>query len=125
MLADPLFQPVDRAGASVTETVALTFDNLPLQVPACASVAAALLAVGVRRFRESPVSGGARAPYCMMGTCFECLLDIDGVPNRQACMVPLRAGMVVRTQSGARGVPVETDDLLESSLHAARAPRGG
>jgi NADH dehydrogenase/NADH:ubiquinone oxidoreductase subunit G len=40
----------------------------------------------------------------MMGVCFDCLVNIDGQPNRQACMTPVREGMVVRRQLGAREV---------------------
>jgi len=36
-----------------------------------------------------------------MGVCFECLIEIDGMPNRQACLTPVREGMVVRRQQGA------------------------
>lgn len=43
----------------------------------------------------------------MMGVCFECLVEIDGIPNRQACMIPVREGMVVRRQKGAIGVEIE------------------
>jgi sarcosine oxidase subunit alpha len=39
----------------------------------------------------------------MMGVCFECLVTVDGMGSRQACLVPVRAGMVVETQHGARG----------------------
>ncbi|HUZ63567.1 MAG TPA: (2Fe-2S)-binding protein [Acetobacteraceae bacterium] len=68
------------------------------------TVAAALLAAGIGRFRETPVSGSSRAPYCLMGVCFDCLVEIDGIANRQACMVPVADGMRVRRQRGARGV---------------------
>jgi len=68
------------------------------------SVAAALLAHGVRHMRNAVVSGGPRAPYCMIGVCFECLAEIDGRPNRQACMTPVRAGMKVRRQRGVADV---------------------
>jgi sarcosine oxidase subunit alpha len=37
-----------------------------------------------------------------MGVCFDCLVTIDGVGNRQACLVPARAGMRVETQRGRR-----------------------
>ena len=37
----------------------------------------------------------------MMGVCFDCLAEIDGVPNRQSCMVPVRPGMRIRRQRGA------------------------
>ncbi len=68
------------------------------------SVAAALLAAGETSLRTTPVSGALRAPYCMMGVCFDCLMEIDGVGNRQACLTPVVAGMQVRHQRGARGV---------------------
>lgn len=68
------------------------------------TVAAALLAAGRVTCRTTPVSGAARGPFCMMGACFECLVTIDGVGNRQACLVPLRAGMYVETQRGGREI---------------------
>lgn len=68
------------------------------------SVAAALLAAGVTTLRETPVSGTPRAPYCMMGVCFDCLVEIDGVGNRQACLTMVSEGMQVRRQHGARAV---------------------
>ena len=44
-------------------------------------------AVDVRR--ATAVSGAPRLPYCMMGVCFDCLVTIDGVGNRQGCLVPV------------------------------------
>ena len=38
----------------------------------------------------------------MMGACFECLAVVDGRPNVQTCMTPVRDGMRVRRQDGAR-----------------------
>jgi predicted molibdopterin-dependent oxidoreductase YjgC len=98
MLTDPLFQPL--AGAAPRATVRIHFDGRVLSVPAGSSVAAALLQSGVREFRHSPVGGGARAPYCMMGVCFDCLVTIDGEPSRQACLVAVRDGMKVSPQNG-------------------------
>jgi predicted molibdopterin-dependent oxidoreductase YjgC len=99
MPTNPLFKPLNAAtGRNVT----VEFNGQPLELAANQSVAAALLAAGVSRFRSTPVSGAPRAPYCMMGVCFECLLEIDGVANRQACLVEVRAGMTIRTQEGAR-----------------------
>lgn len=66
------------------------------------SVAAALLAVGIASLRDTPASGAPRGPYCMMGVCFDCLVEIDGVANRQACLTAAADGMVVRRQRGAR-----------------------
>ena len=74
----------------------------PLRVPAGASAAAAVLLAGLPAIRTTPVGGAPRLPYCMMGICFDCLAAIDGVPNRQACMVPVRPGMRIEPQDGAR-----------------------
>jgi sarcosine oxidase subunit alpha len=40
----------------------------------------------------------------MMGVCFDCLVSVDGVGSRQACMVTVRDGMIVETQAGARNL---------------------
>ncbi len=34
----------------------------------------------------------------MMGVCFECLVEIDGVPNRQGCLRNVTEGMRIRRQ---------------------------
>lgn len=89
----------------------LTFEFKGVSVPAREgdTVAAALLAAGHSVFRATPVSGEARGPYCMMGVCFDCLVVIDGRPNRQACQVLVRDGMCVRPMQGARAM-IESDD---------------
>ncbi len=72
-----------------------------VQVPAGASAAAAVLAAGFRAIRQPPAGRAPRGPYCMMGVCWECLAEIDGVPDRLSCMVEVRPGMQIRRQSGA------------------------
>jgi predicted molibdopterin-dependent oxidoreductase YjgC len=69
------------------------------------SIAAALLAAGAKTFRETPTDGSPRLAYCMMGLCFECLVEVDGRQNQQACLIPARSGMVVHRQLGARSMP--------------------
>jgi predicted molibdopterin-dependent oxidoreductase YjgC len=81
--------------------VRIRFEGASMTARAGDSVAAALLAGGVGVFRETPVSGAGRAPWCMMGVCFDCLVEIDGVANRQACMVTVADGMEIRRQRGA------------------------
>lgn len=83
-------------------TVSLTIDGQTIQARAGDSVAAALLLAGLGHCRTTPVTGEPRAPYCMMGVCFDCLMTIDGLGNQQACLVPVRAGMVVERQLGKR-----------------------
>jgi D-hydroxyproline dehydrogenase subunit gamma len=66
------------------------------------SVAAAMLASGHAMARTTAVSGAARGPFCLMGVCFDCLVTIDGVGNRQACMTAVRPGMRIETGRGKR-----------------------
>ena len=65
------------------------------------TVTAALLAHGVGATRESAVSASPRAAYCLIGVCFEGLVEIDGRANRQGCLTPVREGMQVRRQRAA------------------------
>ena len=81
--------------------------NLPARTGE--SLAAALLAAGVTAFRDTPVSGAPRGPLCMMGACFDCLIEVEGVPNVQACMTPVRPGVRASPQRGVRGLP-DMDD---------------
>lgn len=124
MSTDFQFQPLAYARNTVGVTVTVSFNGGALQVPVASSVAAALLGAGVKQFRHSPVSGANRAPYCMMGVCFECLVEIDGVPNRQSCMVPLRPGMMIRTHEGSRGGTLGASDpaiALAQAMEAGNA----
>ena len=82
--------------------VAITVDGKSVSARAGDTVAAAMLAAGIDHCRTTPVTGAARAPYCLMGVCFDCLVTIDGVGSRQACLVPVREGMAVETQQGKR-----------------------
>ena len=100
-----MFRPMrERAAAAALN---FTFDGRPMTGRSGDTVAASLLANGIVACRETPVSDAPRAPYCLMGVCFECLVVIDGVGNRQGCMVPLREGMAIETQHGRRQ-PEET-----------------
>lgn len=94
-----------RITEPTAESVTIRFEGERLKVAANETVAAAILASNPGFTRTTPVSGEKRAPYCLMGTCFECLMEIDGVPNRQACMTIVADGMEVKRQSGKREMP--------------------
>lgn len=87
------FKALDRQ-----PNVRLTIDGAPATAPEDASVAAALLLAGHSAFGVHPVSGEPEGPWCLIGVCFGCLVEIDGIGDRQACLVPVKDGMVVRTR---------------------------
>ena len=84
------------------ERVTVHVDGHAVTVSAGDTVAAAVLAAGLPYSRTTTVSGSPRAPYCMMGVCFECLMVVDGVPSRQGCQVTVREGMRIERQLGGR-----------------------
>ena len=90
-------------------TVEVFVEGLPVLMPEGASAAAAVLLAGLPAIRQTPVKGSPRLPYCMMGICFDCLAEIDGVANRQACMVPVAPGMRIAPQRGARQARLEAE----------------
>lgn len=89
-----------------TSLITVYVEGKPLTVHAHDSAAGAALKAGLGYTRTSPVTGEKRAPYCMMGVCFECLMVIDGIPSRQACMVRVREGMRIERQTTVGGVEV-------------------
>jgi hypothetical protein len=82
------------------------------------TVGAALAAAGQLALRETR-NGAARGIFCGMGVCQECLVTVDGMPNRRACIEPARDGIHVRRQAfpgeppgASRGAPpIGFDDL--------------
>jgi predicted molibdopterin-dependent oxidoreductase YjgC len=72
--------------------VTVLLDGQELPLPRGENLAAALLEAGVMPFRQTLVSGAPRGPFCMMGACFDCLIELDGV-TRQACMLEVEEGM--------------------------------
>ncbi|SAK80638.1 (2Fe-2S)-binding protein [Caballeronia ptereochthonis] len=90
----------ESLAAVPTRAVRIDIDGAHRHVPPHYTVAAALLEGGAPACRTTPVSGVPRGPFCMMGVCFDCLVEIDGVPNMQACMTRVRDGMRVRVMAG-------------------------
>lgn len=79
--------------------VQVSFEGEALDLPEGANLAAALLAAGVDVFRNTPVSGAPRGPFCMMGACFDCLVEIGGVV-RQACMINVTQDLQITKPQG-------------------------
>lgn len=79
--------------------VVVSIDGVPLEVPACTTVVAAVMRrYGVRGTRVS-VTGQPRAALCAMGVCQECRMTIDSRAQVLACQVICRDGMTINTES--------------------------
>lgn len=95
-----MFTPIGPASTTIT----VYLDDRPIPARPGETVAACLLRAGVSAFRTTPVSGAARLAFCMIGHCFDCLVEIDGIGSRQACLVQVGDGMTLRTQQGPAAV---------------------
>jgi succinate dehydrogenase/fumarate reductase-like Fe-S protein len=76
------------------DTVTVTLDGKPVALPTGMTVTAALFSIGETISRVSPASHKPCSPHCLMGVCFECMMEIDGV-QRQACLTEVQADMVI------------------------------
>jgi sarcosine oxidase, subunit alpha len=63
------------------------------------TVASALYRSGVRTFTWSYQYGRPRGLLCLTGSCPNCMVNIDGVPNVRSCITPPRNGLSVLPQN--------------------------
>ena len=96
-----MFRQLLDSGA---QALTLYIDGQTVKAQPGDTVAAVMLRQDSPVTRTTPVRGNPRAPYCMMGVCFECLAIVDGVASTQTCMLPVRDGMQVERQHGKRSI---------------------
>ena len=75
--------------------VEFVFDGQPVFAYEGETVAAALVASGLRTTRSSP-TGAPRGPFCLMGSCQECAVRLDG-RKILACMTEVSQGLVLQS----------------------------
>ena len=79
--------------------VKFTFDDKELYGYENEPIAAALVAAGYSKLRES-LKGRSRGLFCAIGKCSSCFMIVNGMPNVRTCVEPLKEGMKVETQRG-------------------------
>lgn len=77
-------------------TLELTLDGEVISARQGETLAGVLLLDNKSAFYRTR-SGAPRAPFCNMGTCFECRVHVAGRGWVLACMTTAESGMVVRT----------------------------
>ena len=83
-------------GVARPDPVSFELDGATVTAYPGESLAAAILASGRRSFRRT-ANGAERGPFCNMGVCFDCAVEVDGAAGRRACMTAVQGGMRVRT----------------------------
>ncbi|MET3293008.1 UNVERIFIED_CONTAM: sarcosine oxidase subunit alpha [Brevibacillus sp. OAP136] len=97
VIQHPVFTPRE------TEEVTFTFAGRQYTGLKGESIAAALLANGVRTLRHSEKKGEPRGLYCGIGHCYECRSHLDGAGEIRACITPVEAGMCLTPKKGGAG----------------------
>ena len=82
--------------AKTSLPIRFSVDGQEFQAYAGDTIASALYAAGKHTWRRSH-SGEPRGLLCGIGYCFDCLVDVDGIPGMRACQILVRPGMVVTT----------------------------
>lgn len=76
----------------------ITVDGKPIEAYQGETVAAAMLAAGIRTFHKTHKHQQPRSLYCGMGVCYECLVTINGEHAQRACVTYVQEGMAIETQ---------------------------
>ena len=79
----------------MSQNLPIKVNGKPIEVPAGATVAAAILLAGSAS--RTSVRGEPRQPLCGMGICYECRAQVDGQPQQRTCQIVCRPGMEVVT----------------------------
>jgi len=85
----------------------ISLDGQAIEAREGDTVAAALLRAGVTTFTRSIKYHRPRGPFCLGGSCGQCLMRVDGVPSLLACRTPAEEGMACERQNAPLGA--ETD----------------
>ena len=111
-----------KSREEATDVVSFSFNGQRVVGRKGESIAASLIAAGIRKFRHDR-GGKNRGIYCGMGTCFECLVEINGSPSQRACLISVENGINVRTQPYAPSVGPRIDQMRPSTHPSVSSPR--
>ena len=104
----------------VEKTVEFDYDGERVSALEGETIAAALAAAGRDVYRHTR-AGKRRGLYCGMGSCYECLVSVDGRQGQRACMTKVAHGMSVLAQDSEDAL---ADGLMPlASEPAEAAPR--
>lgn len=83
------------------EPFTFRFDGREITAHPGESIGAALLAAGIRGLRATRFAGAPRGLLCGIGSCFDCLVTVDGHGSQRACLTPASPGAEVASQAVA------------------------
>ncbi|MGW2151063.1 2Fe-2S iron-sulfur cluster-binding protein [Nonomuraea bangladeshensis] len=100
-------------------TYHMTFRGAVVPAEPGQSVGAALVAAGIRDWRSTRKGGRPRGLFCGIGVCFDCLITVNGVPDRRACLTPAADGLHLTDTPAPAEAPAPEDSASEDSVSEA------
>ncbi|MDP7522270.1 MAG: (2Fe-2S)-binding protein [Arenicellales bacterium] len=79
------------------EPITIQVDGKEITAFAGESIAAAMMASGLRTTQMTKQGGSPRGYFCGMGACFDCIATVDGVDNVRTCNTSVHPGCEVET----------------------------
>ncbi|HEV8565097.1 MAG TPA: 2Fe-2S iron-sulfur cluster-binding protein [Actinomycetota bacterium] len=106
----------ERSGEAIRRErrVTLDLEGRGIEAYEGDTVGSALAAAGVTITARSFKYHRPRGLLCMTGSCPNCLMQIDGIPNVRACTEPVRDGMRVERQNAWPSVDRDVHGSLNS-----------
>ncbi|MER7822870.1 (2Fe-2S)-binding protein [Streptomyces sp. NPDC096097] len=92
--------PRSLVGGSPASRFTVDLDGRELPAQEGQSIAAVLWGAGILAWRTTREGGAPRGAFCGIGSCYDCLVTVNGHPNQRACLLPARPGDSVTTQEG-------------------------
>jgi thioredoxin reductase/bacterioferritin-associated ferredoxin len=89
-----------ESGVHRGKEIEIVINNHPIRAYEGETIAAVLTAIGIRQIRLAPQHNDPRGLYCCMGSCYGCLVTVNGRPNERACVTPVQAGQKITLQEG-------------------------
>lgn len=74
------------------------FNGVEISADSGMTIGAALLRAGIKELRTTRFDSQPRGMFCAIGSCFDCVVTVDGVANRRACITLVTPGMVVTSE---------------------------
>src|SRR5919108_6168264 len=104
-------QPGERLDRS--QEVRFTFRGKPVRAFQGDTFGSALFASGRRVFSRSFKYHRPRGLLCCSGSCPNCMMSVDGVPNVRVCVEPARQGSVVRSQNASPALDFDALSIVD------------
>jgi len=111
-----------ETGVNRGKEIEIFIDNHPIRAYEGETIGAVLTAIGIRQIRRTPQLKDPRGLYCCMGSCYGCLVTINGRPNERACVTAVQAGQQILLQEDFGRPDMSLPDAAPARLVRREVP---